>query len=324
MARLLEIEGLEVRFKTPAGEVRAVDGISYGVDGGETVAVVGESGCGKSVSALSILGLVQSPPGEIAGGAIRFEGQDLLTLDEEALRQVRGRDIGMVFQEPMTSLNPLLTVGTQLTETMELHLGLTAPQARARAVELLKMVGIPEPKRRLQQHPHHFSGGMRQRVMIAIALSCEPKLIIADEPTTALDVTIQAQILQLMKDLTARIGAALILITHNLGVVARYADRVNVMYAGRIVEAGTTQEIFSRPRHPYTLGLLASVPRLDSPPGARLVPIEGQPPDLSRLDAGCAYRPRCRWAVAACAAGQPPLDPVFEGHLSACFESASL
>ena len=324
MARLLEIDGLEVRFKTPAGEVRAVDGISYGVDRGETVAVVGESGCGKSVSALSILGLVQSPPGEIAGGAIRFEGQDLLTLDEESLRQVRGRDIGMVFQEPMTSLNPLLTVGTQLTETMELHLGLTTQQARARAVELLKMVGIPEPERRLQQHPHHFSGGMRQRVMIAIALSCEPKLIIADEPTTALDVTIQAQILQLMKDLTARIGAALILITHNLGVVARYADRVNVMYAGRIVEAGATQEIFSRPRHPYTLGLLASVPRLDSPPGARLVPIEGQPPDLSRLDAGCAYRPRCRWAVAACAEGRPPLDPVFEGHLSACFESASL
>ena len=324
MARLLEIEGLEVRFKTPAGEVRAVDGISYGVDRGETVAVVGESGCGKSVSALSILGLVQSPPGEIAGGAIRFEGQDLLTLDEESLRQVRGRDIGMVFQEPMTSLNPLLTVGTQLTETMELHLGLTAQQARARAVELLKMVGIPEPERRLQQHPHHFSGGMRQRVMIAIALSCEPKLIIADEPTTALDVTIQAQILQLMKDLTARIGAALILITHNLGVVARYADRVNVMYAGRIVEAGATQEIFTRPRHPYTLGLLASVPRMDSPPGARLVPIEGQPPDLSRLDAGCAYRPRCRWAVAACAEGRPHLDPVFEGHLSACFESASL
>ena len=186
------------------------------------------------------------------------------------------------------------------------------------------MVGIPEPEQRLQQHPHHFSGGMRQRVMIAIALSCEPKLIIADEPTTALDVTIQAQILQLMKDLTARIGAALVLITHNLGVVARYADRVNVMYAGRIVEAGTTREIFSRPRHPYTLGLLASVPRMDSPPGTRLVPIEGQPPDLTRLDAGCAYRPRCRWAVAGCAQWRPPLDPVFEGHLSACFESASL
>ena len=324
MAQLLEIEDLDVRFQTPGGRVQAVDGISYGVDRGETVAVVGESGCGKSVSALSILGLVPTPPGQIAGGAIRFEGRDLLTLEEEALRQVRGRDIGMVFQEPMTSLNPLLTVGTQLAETMEEHLGLTAQQARARAVDLLKMVGIPEPERRLAQHPHHFSGGMRQRVMIAIALSCEPKLIIADEPTTALDVTIQAQILQLMKDLTARIDAALILITHNLGVVARYADRVNVMYAGRIIEAGTTREIFSRPRHPYTLGLLASVPRMDSPPGARLVPIEGQPPDLARLDAGCAYRPRCRWAVAACAAARPALDPVFEGHLSACFESASL
>jgi len=324
MAPLLEIEDLHVRFQTPAGDVQAVDGISYAVDRGETVAVVGESGCGKSVSALSILGLVPSPPGLVAGGAIRFEGRDLLTLDEEALRQVRGRDIGMVFQEPMTSLNPLLTVGTQLTETMELHLGLSRRQARARAVDLLKMVGIPEPERRLQQHPHHFSGGMRQRVMIAIALSCEPKLIIADEPTTALDVTIQAQILQLMKDLTARIGAALILITHNLGAVARYADRVNVMYAGRIVEAGTTREIFARPRHPYTLGLLASVPRMDAPPGTRLVPIEGQPPDLARLDAGCAYRPRCRWAVTACAAGRPGLDTVFEGHLSACFESASL
>lgn len=321
---LLEVEDLAVVFQTPSGDLRAVDRVSFSVETGETVAVVGESGCGKSVSALSIMGLVPSPPGRIEGGAIRFEGRDLLTLDEESLRRVRGHEIGMIFQEPMTSLNPLLTVGIQLTESMRLHLGLGKREAKARAVELLRMVGISDAERRLSQYPHHFSGGMRQRVMIAIALCCEPKLIVADEPTTALDVTIQAQILELMKDLTRRMGAALILITHNLGVVARYADRVNVMYAGRVVEAGETREIFARPRHPYTIGLMESVPRIDMPRSARLVPIEGQPPDLSRLDGGCAYRPRCRWAVAGCAAGVPPLDQVFEGHRSACFESASL
>ncbi len=323
MSALLDIEKLSVQFPSPAGVVQAVDAISYRVEAGETVALVGESGCGKSVSALAVMGLVPEP-GQVTGGAIRFEGRDLRSLDAEALRDLRGRDIAMVFQEPMTSLNPLLSIGRQLTEAMVEHLGLTAGQARSRAVELLKLVGIPEPERRLQQYPHHFSGGMRQRVMIAIALSCEPKLIIADEPTTALDVTIQAQILELMKSLTHRIGAALILITHNLGVVARYADRVNVMYAGRIVEAAETREIFHRPRHPYTIGLMGSVPRIDREQRARLVPIEGQPPDLAHLDAGCAYRPRCRWAAEACALDRPPLEAVNEGHRTACFESASL
>ena len=321
---LLDVEDLSVTFRTSSGLVQAVDRISYVVRGGETVAVVGESGCGKSVSALALIGLVPSPPGEVSATAIRFDGRDLLGLDAEALREIRGRDIGMVFQEPMTSLNPLLKIRTQIVETIETHLGLTAKQADARAVDLLRLVGISEPERRLQQYPHHFSGGMRQRVMIAISLSCEPKLIIADEPTTALDVTVQAQILELMKDVTRRIGAALMLITHNLGVVARYADRVNVMYAGRIVEAATTREIFAAPLHPYTVGLLNSMPRLDVPRGSRLVPIEGQPPDLARLDAGCAYRPRCRWADGACRVSRPGLEAVRPEHRSACFHAAAL
>ena len=324
MSNLLEIEDLRVEFRTQMGTVKAVDGISYTVAAGETVAIVGESGCGKSMSALSVLRLVPSPPGEITGGRILFEGRDLLNLDEEEIREVRGGKISMVFQEPMTSLNPVLSIGVQLTESMRTHLGLTRKQANARALELLQLVGISEAERRLRQYPHHFSGGMRQRVMIAIALSCDPKLIIADEPTTALDVTIQAQILQLMKDLTHRLGVALVIITHNLGAVARYADRVNVMYAGKFVESGTTDQVFAQPRHPYTIGLLNSVPRMDREAQDRLVPIEGQPPDLARLDAGCAYRPRCRWALDDCALSQPPLTALGGGQQAACFREGNL
>ena len=319
MATLLQVRNLTTQFFTSSGTVRAVDNVTFHVDEGETVAVVGESGCGKSVSALSILRLVPWPPGKIVGGSINFMGQNLLEMGDEDIRRVRGREISMVFQEPMTSLNPVLSIGLQLTETMQHHLGLSPAQALKRAAELLEMVGIAEPKRRLAQFPHHLSGGMRQRVMIAVALSCEPKLIIADEPTTALDVTIQAQILELMKDLTKRLGVALVVITHNLGVVARYADRVNVMYAGKIIEMGSAQQIYHQPHHPYTLGLLASVPRMDQPRGTRLIPIDGQPPDLTRLDGGCAFRPRCRFAVDRCAQEFPPLENIDSGHVSACW-----
>ena len=324
MSSLLEIEGLQTQFFTSAGTVKAVDGISYNVEEGETVAVVGESGCGKSVSALSILRLVADPPGKIVGGSIRFQGRDLLQLTDMEMRSIRGNDIAMVFQEPMTSLNPVLTIGLQLTETLQHHLGMSDEDANARAVELLGMVGISEPQRRLAQYPHHLSGGMRQRVMIAIALACEPKLIIADEPTTALDVTIQAQILELMKDLTRRMGVALIVITHNLGVVARYADRVNVMYAGKIIETGSSEEIYHNPKHPYTLALLKSVPRLDLPRQAKLDPVEGQPPDLARLDQGCPFRPRCRYVVDQCAKENPILEEVVPGHYSACWQRNNL
>src|SRR5690348_9413947 len=265
--------------------------------------------------------LVAPPAGRIVGGRIVFKGRDLLTLDDEAMRRVRGREIAMIFQEPMTSLNPVLTIGRQLTEGLEIHLGLAPPAARARASELLAMVGIPDPARRLGQYPHQFSGGMRQRMMIAMALACEPALVLADEPTTALDVTIQAQILELMRDLSRRLGAAMLIITHNLGVVARYADRVNVMYAGRIIERGTAREIYANPRHPYTLGLLRSVPRLDEPRRARLAPIEGQPPDLSRLPEGCAFVPRCAFRVDRCLTERPPLREIGDGrHVSACWE----
>jgi len=324
VATLLEVENMQTQFFTSAGTVKAVDGISYTVDEGETVAIVGESGCGKSVSALSILRLIPDPPGRIVGGRVLLQGNDLLTLPDKDIRRVRGRDIAMVFQEPMTSLNPVLTVGRQLTESLIHHMAMDEQKAQARAVELLGMVGISEPDRRLRQYPHHFSGGMRQRVMIAMALSCEPKLIIADEPTTALDVTIQAQILELMKDLTKRLGVALVIITHNLGVVARYADRVNVMYAGKIVERGLAADVYGNPKHPYTIGLLASVPRIDQRRGERLIPIEGQPPDLTTLDDGCAFRPRCRFAVARCNDAIPTLETVGEGHLSACWESSNL
>ena len=319
MAKLLEVRNLTTQFFTSAGTVQAVDDVSFDIDEGETVAVVGESGCGKSVSALSILRLIPWPPGKIVEGTIHFLEQDLLALSDEDIRKIRGRQISMVFQEPMTSLNPVLSIGLQLTETMEHHLGLSAKKAHQRAAELLTMVGISEPERRLNQFPHHLSGGMRQRVMIALALSCEPKLIIADEPTTALDVTIQAQILELMKDLTKQLGVALIVITHNLGVVARYADRVNVMYAGKMIEMGRARQIYHDPHHPYTLGLLASVPRMDQPRGNRLVPIEGQPPDLTRLDQGCAFRPRCGFAVDRCASEVPALELIDDSHSAACW-----
>ncbi len=320
MAALLRIQDLKTQFSTSSGIVKAVDGVTYDVEEGETVAVVGESGCGKSVTALSIMRLVAEPAGRIVDGKILFQDKNLLELDIEEMRNIRGRDIAMVFQEPMTSLNPVLTIGMQLTETLLQHLDITEDAAQARAEELLGLVGISDAKRRLAQYPHNLSGGMRQRVMIAMALSCEPKLIIADEPTTALDVTIQAQILELMKDLTRRLGVALIIITHNLGVVARYANRVNVMYAGRIIERGAARDIYHNPKHPYTLGLLRSVPRLDQPRGERLIPIDGQPPDLTRLDDGCAFRPRCAFASDRCAREKPPLEDLGDGHLAACWE----
>ena len=321
MTPLLDVRHLSTQFTTRSGVLRAVDDVSWDVRPGETVALVGESGCGKSVSALSIMRLVAEPAGRIVGGEVWFKGRDLLRLSEEEMRRVRGREIAMVFQEPMTSLNPVLTVGRQLTEGVEIHLGADPARARARAEELLQMVGIPDPARRLSQYPHQFSGGMRQRMMVAMALACEPALVLADEPTTALDVTIQAQILELMKTLSRRLGVAMLIITHNLGVVARYADRVNVMYAGRIIEQGTARELYAHPRHPYTLGLLRSVPRLDEARRARLDPIEGQPPDLLRLPPGCAFTPRCAFRVERCLAERPVLRPAGEdGHVSACWE----
>jgi len=325
MGNLLEVRSLVTQFVTRGGVVRAVDDVSWDVQEGETVALVGESGCGKSVTALSIMRLVAAPAGRIVGGEVLFKGRDLLKLSEEDMRRVRGREIGMIFQEPMTSLNPVLSIGRQLTEGLEIHLGASASQARARAVELLGMVNIPDPAKRLSQYPHQFSGGMRQRMMIAMALACDPAMILADEPTTALDVTIQAQILELMKDLSRRLGVAMLIITHNLGVVARYADRVNVMYAGKIVERGTAREIYASPRHPYTLGLLRSVPRLDEPERERLEPIEGQPPDLTRLPPGCAFTPRCAFRVERCLHEVPPLVAAGAvGHVSACWEAARL
>ena len=324
MAALLELDGVKTQFFTSEGIVKAVDGVSYTVDQGETVAVVGESGSGKSVTAMSIMRLIPWPPGKTTDGTIHFDGRDLLQISEEDMREVRGKDISMIFQEPMTSLNPVLTIGLQLTETLLRHTAISEADAMKRAVELLGMVGISEPERRLAQYPHHLSGGMRQRVMIAMALSCEPKLIIADEPTTALDVTIQAQILELMKNLTRQLDVAMIIITHNLGVVARYSDRVNVMYAGKIVETGSAIDIYHDPKHPYTLALLKSVPRMDRPRGAKLDPVEGQPPDLTRLDDGCSFRPRCPYATDECAKSFPTLDPVGEGHFSACFHKDKL
>lgn len=321
---LLEIKDLQTQFFTSAGTVKAVDGVAYSVENGETVAVVGESGSGKSVTAMSIMRLIPWPPGKIVGGSIEFDGKDLLSLTEEQMRNIRGRDIGMIFQEPMTSLNPVLTIGMQLTEPMIAHLNMSEEDAMVKAEKLLALVGISEPKRRLTQYPHHLSGGMRQRVVIAMALACDPKLIIADEPTTALDVTIQAQILELMKNLTRELGVAMIIITHNLGVVARYADRVNVMYAGRIIESGTASDIYHNPKHPYTLALLKSVPRMDRQRTEKLDPVDGQPPDLTKLDDGCSFRPRCRFATPDCAKSFPALEEVAPGHTSACFQKNNL
>lgn len=324
MGTLLDIKNLQTHFFTSAGIVKAVDGVSYSVNEGETVAVVGESGSGKSVTALSILQLVAKPPGEIVGGEIFFQGRDLLKLSDAEVRDLRGREISMIFQEPMTSLNPVLSIGMQLTETMLAHLDISEEEARERAIGYMSKVGISEPERRLEQFPHHLSGGMRQRVMIAMALSCEPKLIIADEPTTALDVTIQAQILELMKNLTKELGVAQIIITHNLGVVARYADRVNVMYAGRIIESGTAEDVYHNPHHPYTLALLKSVPRLDHARVSKLDPVEGQPPDLSKLDGGCSFRPRCRFATEECGKSFPELERISDTQTVACFNKGKL
>ena len=323
MAKLLEVKDLATYFFTPEGVVKAVDGITYDLEEGEILGLVGESGCGKSVSALSLMRLIQNPGRNVAG-SVMFDGQDLLTLNDDDMRHIRGKDMSMIFQEPMTSLNPVLTIGRQLTESLQLHLGLDKGGAEQRAGELLLMVGIPEGDRRLKDYPHQFSGGMRQRVMIAMALSCNPKMLIADEPTTALDVTIQAQILELVQRLGRELGTAVLIITHNLGVVARYADRVNVMYAGKIIERGTSREIYGNPRHPYTIGLLASVPRLDEPRKEQLDPIEGLPPDLIALPAGCAFRARCKFAIDRCATEIPPLVEVSEGHTSACWVSDQL
>ena len=324
MATLLEVKNLKTHFFTMEGVVKAVDGVSYELNEGETLGLVGESGCGKSVSALSVMRLIPDPPGKIIDGEILLDGEDILQIDMEGMREVRGAKIAMVFQEPMTSLNPVLTVERQITETLQLHMGMSKLESQRESVNLLTRVGIPDPEIRIKQYPHQFSGGMRQRVMIAMALSCNPRLIIADEPTTALDVTIQAQILDLMKSLTTELGVALIVITHNLGVVARYADRVNIMYAGKVIERGEAHEIYSNPRHPYTVGLLRSVPRLDLPRRAKLDPIEGQPPDLINLPPGCAFRERCRWAIDKCATDTPELVETSDGHLSACFRADEL
>jgi len=324
LATLLEVKNLKTHFFTMEGVVKAVDGVSYELNEGETLGLVGESGCGKSVSALSVMRLIPDPPGKIIDGEILLDGEDILKIDMEGMREVRGAKIAMVFQEPMTSLNPVLTVERQITETLQLHMGMSKLESQRESVNLLTRVGIPDPEIRIKQYPHQFSGGMRQRVMIAMALSCNPRLIIADEPTTALDVTIQAQILDLMKSLTTELGVALIVITHNLGVVARYADRVNIMYAGKVIERGEAREIYANPRHPYTVGLLRSVPRLDLPRRAKLDPIEGQPPDLINLPPGCAFRERGRWAIDKCATDTPELVETSDGHLSACFRADEL
>ncbi len=313
---LLQVEDLHVHFETSRGVVRAVEGLSFEVHRGEVVAIVGESGSGKSVSALSIMRLLPRLTGRTRG-RVSFDGKNLLELDDEGMREIRGRDVSMIFQEPMTSLNPLLTIGLQITEPLTIHLGMNAEQARARATELLSLVGIPDPESRLDQYPHQFSGGMRQRVMIAIGLACNPKLVIADEPTTALDVTIQAQILELMKDLSRKLNIALIVITHNLGVVARYADRVIVMYAAKMVEQGSSEAVFHEPRHPYSMGLLRSVPRLDRPRGNRLETIEGLVPNLANAPPGCRFAPRCPFRIDICNQ-DPPLAEADTGSLTRC------
>ena len=321
---LLSVENLHVHFVTGRGVVRAVEGISYEVRQGEMIALVGESGCGKSVSALALMRLLAKPAGRIVAGRILFEGRDLLQISEEEMREIRGRDIAMIFQEPMTSLNPVLTIGLQIMEPLIIHKHMDEKSARSRALDLLKMVGIPDPQRRLAQYPHQFSGGMRQRVMIAMGLACNPKLIIADEPTTALDVTIQAQILDLMKTLSRELGIAMVVITHNLGIVARYADRVNVMYSARMAEQASADRIFAQPLHPYTVGLLRSVPRLDRPRGAKLETIEGLPPSLLDPPAGCRFAPRCAARQERCEAGPPALEEIRPGRLTACLRAREL
>ena len=323
MSSLLSVNDLTVKIYTEDGVVEAVNGISYEVAENEILAIVGESGCGKSVSVLSLLGLIPSPPAQISGSAL-FNGRDLLQLKEAQLKEIRGREIAMIFQDPMTSLHPLLTIGDQIGEAIERHMGVTKRAARDQAIEYLQRVGIPSAAQRAEQYPHQLSGGMRQRVMIAMALSCRPRLLIADEPTTALDVTIQAQIVDLVKELQAEFGMAVIWITHDLGVVARLAERVMVMYAGNIVENALVEGLYEQPRHPYTLGLLASLPRLDAVPGSELPSIQGQPPNLLSLPAGCAFADRCSYRVERCKRDRPGLEGVGQGHFSACWESQLL
>ncbi|TWT92201.1 ABC transporter ATP-binding protein [Neorhodopirellula pilleata] len=319
-ARILAVDDLHVSFKTDDGFVRAVRGVSFDVAAGETVAIVGESGSGKSVTNLAMMGLVPKPPGIIEAGTAMFDGRDLLQLNEREMQTIRGRHIAMIFQDPMTALNPLMTIEQQLTEMTRLHLGLTKHDARRRAIEMLGLVGITAPEQRLRDYPHQFSGGMRQRVMIAMALSCEPELLIADEPTTALDVTIQAQIMDLLADLQERKGTAIVLITHDLGVVAGVADRVMVMYAGRIVEESHVRPLFASPQHPYTIGLLGSLPNVESNRDEPLHAIPGQPPDMSLELQGCSFRDRCPHAFERCISDDPILTPRHgnEEHLAAC------
>ena len=319
---LLEVKDLKTYFYTNEGVVRAVDGLSYYVKKGECVGIVGESACGKSVSAMSVLRLIPYPPGVIVGGEVLFKGEDLLKVGEDRMRDIRGNKIAMVFQEPTTSLNPVLTVGRQISESLELHRQLDRAAAQKESIRLLRLVGIPDPERRIKNYPHQFSGGMQQRIMIAMALSCDPELLIADEPTTSLDVTVQAQLLEIIANLRSELGTAVIIITHNLGVVARYVDRVNVMYAGSLVETGPTGVIYAEPKHPYTLGLLASVPRLDSPRRETPRVIKGLPPNMAHLPKGCPFAPRCDYAMARGREEKPKLEQVGRDHYRACFYDA--
>ena len=315
---LLEVRDLKTRFYTDDGVVQAVNGVSWEVDEGETLAIVGESGCGKSVSVLSILRLIPQPPGKIESGEVMFEDRDLMKLKDDEMRRIRGNKMAMVFQDPMTSLNPVLTINQQISEAVTLHMGMNKNEARERTTELLELVQIPQAKDRLDDYPHQFSGGMRQRAMIAMALSCNPQILVADEPTTALDVTIQAQIIELVKQLRDEIGMAIIWITHDLGIVAGIADRVAVMYAGFIIESAAVKDLYADPRHPYTLGLLGSVPRLDMKKKEKLTPIYGLPPDLIQLPVGCPFAPRCDYRIERCAE-RPELIVVAPGHEAACW-----
>lgn len=319
MSHLLEVNELTTRFYTHEGVVHAVNGVSFALNKGQSLAIVGESGSGKSVTALSIMGLVPSPPGKITGGNILFEGIDLLSLSEREMRRIRGREIAMIFQDPMTSLNPVLPVGRQLIEGMQLHQQMSREEAKARALELLTLVGIPDAATRYSDYPQQFSGGQRQRIMIAMALACDPALLIADEPTTALDVTIQAQIIKLVRDLKDQLDTAVVWITHDLGVVAGLVDRVAVMYAGQIVESAAVRDLYKNSSHPYTLGLLESLPKLDAAERQRLVPIEGTPPDMLEAMTHCPFAPRCRYAVAKCWEQMPPLQPIEPEHVVACW-----